>query len=296
MPKYPSYYIRPDGLHETILRINGKRKAFRGKTDKEVWEKVKAFDRAQLQAEIDAETTFSRIAEQWWDEAEPKLEPNSVKNYKPALRRAVDEFGARQVGSITAKEIDAFIRDFAAARARKTVAMQLQVIRQILRWAELQGKTNYNPAQAVRVPRNLPQARREAPDKDQIAKIKTSANLPFGLFPALIYYTGCRRGEAQALTGSDIDRKAMRVHIRRSVYYDHGAKIKEPKTAAGVPAPARLGCASAEKTAARVSICRAGRLAADRRRFPQALQGVLRRQRRDGLSASDPAWLRNRTV
>ena len=26
-----------------------------------------------------AETTFSRIAEQWWDEAEPKLEPNSVK-------------------------------------------------------------------------------------------------------------------------------------------------------------------------------------------------------------------------
>ena len=29
MPKYPSYYIRPDGLHETILRINGKRKAFR---------------------------------------------------------------------------------------------------------------------------------------------------------------------------------------------------------------------------------------------------------------------------
>ena len=98
MPKYPSYYVRPDGLHETILRINGKRKAFRGKTDKEVWEKVKAFDRAQLQAEIDAETTFSRIAEQWWDEAEPKLEPNSVKNYKPALRRAVEEFGARQVG------------------------------------------------------------------------------------------------------------------------------------------------------------------------------------------------------
>ena len=234
MPKYPSYYVRPDGLHETILRINGKRKAFRGKTDKEVWEKVKAFDRAQLQAEIDAETTFSRIAEHWWDEAEPKLEPNSVKNYKPALRRAVDEFGTRQVGSITAKEIDAFIRDFAATRARKTVAMQLQVIRQTLRWAELQGKTNYNPAQAVRVPRNLPQARREAPDKDQIAKIKTSANLPFGLFPALIYYTGCRRGEAQALTGSDIDRKAMRVHIRRSVYYDHGAKIKEPKTAAGV--------------------------------------------------------------
>ena len=51
MAKYPKYYVRPDGLHETILRINGKRKAFRGKTDREVWEKVKAFDRAAAEAE-----------------------------------------------------------------------------------------------------------------------------------------------------------------------------------------------------------------------------------------------------
>ena len=51
MARYPKYYIRPDGLHETILRINGKRKAFRGKTDKEVWEKVKAFDREQAKQE-----------------------------------------------------------------------------------------------------------------------------------------------------------------------------------------------------------------------------------------------------
>ena len=33
----PKYYVRPDGLHETIIKINGKRKAFRGKTDREVW-------------------------------------------------------------------------------------------------------------------------------------------------------------------------------------------------------------------------------------------------------------------
>ena len=39
----PKYYVRPDGLHETIIKINGKRKAFRGKTDREVWQKVKAY-------------------------------------------------------------------------------------------------------------------------------------------------------------------------------------------------------------------------------------------------------------
>lgn len=57
MARYPKYYVRPDGLHETILRINGKRKAFRGKTDKEVWEKVKAFDR-----EADRDDNSARIS------------------------------------------------------------------------------------------------------------------------------------------------------------------------------------------------------------------------------------------
>lgn len=67
MAKYPKYYVRPDGLHETIIRINGKRKAFRGKTDREVWEKVKAFDRAAAEAEAKQEaieaTTFASLAD-----------------------------------------------------------------------------------------------------------------------------------------------------------------------------------------------------------------------------------------
>ena len=39
----PKYYVRPDGLHESIITVNGKRKAFRGKTDREVWNKIKAY-------------------------------------------------------------------------------------------------------------------------------------------------------------------------------------------------------------------------------------------------------------
>ena len=40
MAKKPKYYVRPDGLHESIRTINGKRVAFRGKTDKEVDRKI----------------------------------------------------------------------------------------------------------------------------------------------------------------------------------------------------------------------------------------------------------------
>lgn len=208
--------------------------AFRGKTDREVWERVKAFDRSSFGAKAASAQTFKSLAEGWWDELEPTLAPNSLKNYVPAKRRAVEEFGKRRAEEITAPEVDAYLRDFAASHAMKTTALQLQVIRQIFRWGELQGLLRYNPAQAVRVPRGLSQKRREAPDKEQVARIKAGASLPFGLFAALIYYTGCRRGEAQALTGADIDRKARRIRISKSVYYEGTApRIKEPKTQAG---------------------------------------------------------------
>ena len=40
MEKKGKYHIRPDGLHESIRTINGKRVAFRGKTDREVDRKI----------------------------------------------------------------------------------------------------------------------------------------------------------------------------------------------------------------------------------------------------------------
>lgn len=232
MAKYPSYYVRPDGLHESIIRINGKRKAFRGKTDKEVWEKIKAFDRTQI--DTPSAVTFSSAADAWWNEIEPTLEHNTAKSYRPALQRAKDEFGRRHVDDITAREIDEYIKAFAATRARKTVVTQLQVIRQILRKAEVDGVIRYNPASAVKPPRNLPQSRREAPSKLQIDLIKSNAKAPFGLFALLVYYTGCRRGEALALTGADIDREKKLIHITKSVYYMGNAPhLKEPKTEKG---------------------------------------------------------------
>ena len=40
MAKKNRYYVRKDGLHESIRTVNGKRVAFRGKTDREVDRKI----------------------------------------------------------------------------------------------------------------------------------------------------------------------------------------------------------------------------------------------------------------
>lgn len=227
----PKYYVRPDGLHESIITVNGKRKAFRGKTDREVWNKIKNY---KSDTEKKKTVPFSEVAHAWWNEIEPTLAANSLRNYSPAYERAVSEFGDTDVSTIKAKEIEKYINRFSKTYAKKTVSTQRQIIRQIMNKAQREGYIEYNPADAVLLPKNLPQKKRHAPAPEQIEKIKANVNDEFGLFAFLIYYTGCRRGEAVALRYEDIDRTAKRVNICKSAYYV-GTRpyIKKPKTEAG---------------------------------------------------------------
>ena len=228
----PKYHVRPDGLHESIIKINGKRKAFRGKTDREVWEKIKSY---RVEEEKPKTATFEVVARAWWNELEPTLAANTHKGYSPAYERAVAEFGKEDVADITAKDIENYIADFSKTYAKKTVITQRQIIRQIMHKAQREGYIAVNPADACPLPKNLPQKKRDSPPPDQIEKIKESVNDDFGLFAYLIYYTGCRRGEAVGLRYEDIDWAKKRISIQRSVYnVGTTPMLKAPKTEAGV--------------------------------------------------------------
>lgn len=233
MPRVPKYYVRPDGLHETILRINGKRKAFRGKTDAEVYRKVKEYREELAHPKA---YTFSEAADSWWEEIEPTLAYNSTKNYKPAYLAAQKHFADDPVDSITVSAISLFLDDMKRKGYKlKTVNTYRQIVRQILAKAERDGHIQYNPGNAVQLPKGLEKQKRSAPDKEQIKLIKSSVDDPFGLFAFLVYYTGCRRGEAEALRYDDIDRKNNMISISRSCYYDgETAALKQPKSDAGV--------------------------------------------------------------
>ena len=96
-------------------------------------------------------------------------------------------------------------------------------------------RDRYNPAEAVLLPKNLPQKKRHAPSRAQIQLIKDSVNDKFGLFPFVVYYTGLRRGEVRGLRYEDIDRKKKRIYVRRNVYdISTTPHTKDPKTEAGI--------------------------------------------------------------
>ena len=71
--------------------------------------------------------------------------------------------------------------------------------------------------------KNAPVTTRELPPDNEIEKVKQSVDATFGLFPYLILYTGCRRGEALALTYEDIDFNKNTISVNKVVVFENGA-------------------------------------------------------------------------
>lgn len=228
--KKNKYYVRPDGLHETIKVIDGKRVAFRGRTDSEVERKMIEYKAKQERGPL-----FQEIAEIWKEQHFPTLSPTTANGYRSSYNRAKDHFNSVPITEVTPANIDSLLQQMARQQyARKTVANQLLIINLIFRFAMLDGIIKTNPCVAVSVPKGLKHNPRLLPTDEDLKIVKEGWNKPGGLLPYFILYTGCRRGEAAAITFKDIDRKKKIIKIDKSVCWAGGEPfIKTPKTAAG---------------------------------------------------------------
>lgn len=224
-------YQRPDGLFEKVLTLDGKRVAFRGKTEAEVFKKISAYE-----AKKEASRTFQEVADEWEDYHFNSISLTTQKTYKPCIKRALETFGEIPIKDITSQMVQNFMeamgrKDF----AQKTVANQRIVLNLIFDYAGLHDGLLNNPMDFTKIPKGLKKTARELPSDADIRKIKENVNHTFGLFPFFILYTGCRRGEALALQFKDIDRENKVIHIRKSIFFfTNKPEIKEPKTKAGI--------------------------------------------------------------
>ena len=226
----PKMYRRPDGLYEKVVTINGKRVYFRGKTEKEVEHKMLEYNERRETGE-----PFSMIAEAWKEEHFQTLSPNSLKNYSPAYKRVYDYFGDTLITQIKAPDISKFLSSMPTSWAQKTYSTQLLVTNLIFKYAAIHGYIEHNPAEYVSTPRGKKKTHRRAPTFEEINRIKESVDLEFGLFAYFLLYTGCRRGEALALTYGDIDTEHNVISINKSVCYVNSRPvIKSPKTEKGI--------------------------------------------------------------
>ena len=205
-----------------------KRVYFYGKTEREINKKILAYSQ---RAEIGR--PFCEIADEWWEEAEPKLALQSVRSYKLAMSRAVTFFNDTPAKQITAQDILKFLNNLAKqGYSQKVVSNTKMVVKQILDHAVLGNDIELNPCTSVTVRKDLPKEKREAASRIDEQTIKD--NLDLWIFPYVALMTGMRKGEILALQWKDIDFEKNYIHVTKSVAHDGDRPvIKVPKTEAG---------------------------------------------------------------
>ena len=220
MKNKSKYYVRPDGIHESIRTINGKRVAFRGKSDREVDRKILEYKEQQRTGR-----KFQVIADEWEREHEPEITESTRRVYSYAVKRLKAAFTG-YASEVTPLDIKRYITAFEKeGRAANSVQIELAVCKMIFAHAVLSGDIDVSPAAEVKKSRGLPAKKREALTEEQEAAVKAAGiaqEACWWLFGYLLLYTGMRRGEALALSYSDIDRKAGVIHVTKKLSYACG--------------------------------------------------------------------------
>ena len=108
MAKKSKYGVRKDGLHEAIRTINGKRVAFRGKTDREIDRKI-----LEYQMEAEKGRNFPVIADEWEREHENEISESSRRVYSYAVKRLKEAFPGR-ASEIEPVDVRNYIKRFEA--------------------------------------------------------------------------------------------------------------------------------------------------------------------------------------
>ena len=219
------------GLWRQQVTVNGKRKVFSGKSKRDVWLKIADYE---AEEEKKKGLPFDTIALEWWDEAQSRLQYNTLKSYKPAYDRAVAWFEDKPCGDIQPRDVTAYLKSLTYMSDR-VVNNAHMVVRMILAQACQHGLA-YNVAQTVKPPKGTGKKPRAYPDDEDVAIVNENVNTPFGLFVYTTLWTGLRRGELAGLRWGDIDWQSNTIHVRRALYWttDKQPHVKEPKTMTGV--------------------------------------------------------------
>ena len=224
-------YRRPDGLYEKIITINGKRKAFRGKTEKEVFSKIAEYDVKQQTGPL-----FTDLVDIWEEEYCSQLSPTTRNGYKASKNYAIKFFKGVYVKDIQPYDIQEFAESLPKSFSKNTINNYVSTVSSILSFAvrSRDFPINFNPCNNAKIRIGQePQERRIATD-EEINIIMNNIDKPFGLFAVFLLFTGCRRGEALALEWKDIDFKKETININKSLTWQNCRPfLKSPKTKCG---------------------------------------------------------------
>lgn len=232
------YRQRNDGRIEYRWRgADGKTHSVCGHSVEEC--RVKADKKRQTCYIKNADVTLDRYYLEFERGREGTVKESTAMQTGAVYKRISKAIGGMKVREIERRQVQKLQDDFKAVYTTSTVNDTISLLSCIMKQAVNDGIINRNPCAGIRrLKRTEPPAREtihRALTIDETERFFAAArarnSFYYGLF-AFLLNTGCRIGEAGALTRADIDYNAGVIHIRRTVTRSGGGEIigDSPKT------------------------------------------------------------------
>ena len=235
-PGEGSVFRRGDGLWVASLQVDGARRSVYGSTRSEAVAKLRELRRQATGCLPDpGKRTVSDLIEEWLRAAAPTLKPRTVADYQQTARlHVLPALGNRRLSKLTPDSIQ---RLYAALQARGTMRAAQKchaLLHRACRMAVLWRWLAENPCDRVLVPKHTA-ARKTVWNTEQLRTFLAGTREHW-LFPLwhTLMATGCRVGEALALTWADVGFDDSCIRIDKTLQRLGGEWVTgRPKTAAG---------------------------------------------------------------
>ena len=220
---------RSDGRIQGYAMRDGEKKYFYGKTTADVHKKIQDYlNSAPIpkRKKRNADTTplFEIYAAQWVEQyKKPNLKPKSLYTLHFALKKAVEAFSGKTIGSITTDDLQKFFTSLPPSRSRDLCAVY---VGQLFKKAFVTGVIKKNPFEQVEIKKHAPQKRSALTLDEQAAFLAAAKSSVHFLLYRFLLSTGLRIGEALAITHEDL--KDGKVSVSKDIVFIDGKEIVQP--------------------------------------------------------------------
>jgi integrase len=217
-------YQRKDGRWEASLQVNGVRRTVYGKSEREVRTKLR-----DLQREVDTvgglsdpgRHTVNDLLDAWLDSA-PNLKPSTISKYRWFLDTCVrPTLGDIRLDRVTPDRLQGLYADLTPAIAEKVHRLLHRAFAVAVLWRWLVT----NPCDRVLKPAYKSQQKTLWTHTELDTFLENTTD--HWLYPlwVLLIGTGCRLGEALALSWDDIGRDGVVVTVSQTLHRIDGAWV-----------------------------------------------------------------------
>lgn len=164
---------------------------------------------------------FGEYATEWYRERkEPFVSAATKNNYRTMLNKhIIPEFGDRKLRAIKAIDLQRFLNRF-EGMSKSQITSAITTLQAIFADAKQDRIISDDPSENLRRPSaKPPEEKRALTDQERARMLALFPTHPYGLYLAVLYYTGMRPGEARGLQWGDFDWGEGLIHVQRDVDY-----------------------------------------------------------------------------